>query len=59
MKFRDMLATIRGRIKALVKQGKTIEEIVASKPTAEFDAVWGNGFMNPDQWVGMVAKMMQ
>jgi hypothetical protein len=34
--------------------GKTVDEIVAAKPTADFDAVWGKGFMNPDQWVKMV-----
>lgn len=56
--FRNMLATVRDRIKAMVNQGKTVEEIVTAKPTAEFDAVWGKGFMSPDQWVRMVAGMM-
>ena len=58
-KFRDMLATVRDRMKALVKEGKTVDEIVAAKPTADFDAVWGKGFMTPDQWVKMVSSMMK
>jgi glyoxylase-like metal-dependent hydrolase (beta-lactamase superfamily II) len=35
---RDMIIAMRDRIAPLVKQGKTIEEVLATKPTAEFDA---------------------
>lgn len=55
--FRDMLATIRDRVNVLVKEEKTVDEIIAAKPTADFDAVWGKGFMNPDQWVRMISSM--
>jgi cyclase len=34
---RDMAIAVRTKIEALVKQGKTADEIVASKPTAEYD----------------------
>ena len=40
--YRDMLTTVRDRIAALVREGKTLEEVVAAKPTAEFDAQWGS-----------------
>jgi glyoxylase-like metal-dependent hydrolase (beta-lactamase superfamily II) len=36
-KYRDMLVTLRDRIKAQIKEGKTLEEVLASKPTADFD----------------------
>ncbi len=36
-KYRDMLVTVRDRIKSQIKQGKTLEEVLASKPTADFD----------------------
>jgi glyoxylase-like metal-dependent hydrolase (beta-lactamase superfamily II) len=39
--FRTMLVTVRDRVAQLVKEGKTLEEVVAAKPTAEFDATWG------------------
>ena len=42
VKYRAMLVTVRDRIAALVKQGKTLEEVIAAKPTAEFDATWGS-----------------
>jgi len=35
---RDMAMAIRDKVAALAKQGKSADEIVASKPTAEYDA---------------------
>jgi cyclase len=35
---RDMILAVRDKIAPLVQQGKTVEEVIASKPTAEFDA---------------------
>jgi glyoxylase-like metal-dependent hydrolase (beta-lactamase superfamily II) len=57
--FRDMLATVSGRIQKQVKGGKSLAEVIDSKPTAEFDAVWGQGFLNPQRFVEMLYKGMQ
>jgi cyclase len=54
--YRDMLATVAGRIKAQIAAGKKLEEIVAAKPTADYDAKWGNGFIKPDKWVELVVR---
>jgi len=35
---RDMILAIRDKIAPLVREGKTVEEVIAAKPTAEFDA---------------------
>jgi hypothetical protein len=32
----------------LKKQGKSLAEIVASKPTAAYDAKWGDYVIDPD-----------
>jgi glyoxylase-like metal-dependent hydrolase (beta-lactamase superfamily II) len=37
-----MLETVRDRISAMIDQGKTLEEVVAAKPTAEFDETYGD-----------------
>ncbi len=50
-RFRDMLITVRDRIKKAISEGKSLEQVKASKPTAEFDEVWGKGFLNPDRFV--------
>jgi cyclase len=44
--YRDVLTTIRERILKSVLAGKSLQDVVASKPTAEFDATWGSGFIN-------------
>jgi len=49
--YRDMLATIRDRVRKLVRQGKTLEQVKAAKPTEEYDATWGGGFIKPDRFV--------
>lgn len=52
--FRDMLAAVRGRVKPLVDAGRSLEQVVAAKPTAAHDAQWGGGFLKPEQFVGLV-----
>jgi glyoxylase-like metal-dependent hydrolase (beta-lactamase superfamily II) len=53
--YRDMLQTVLGRLQALYAEGKDLAAIVAAKPTREFDAEWGDGFLKPDFWVRIVA----
>ena len=33
-----MLLSVRDKVAPLVKQGKTLAEVIAAKPTAEFDS---------------------
>ncbi len=49
-RFHDILVKVRGSLQTLIEQGKTEDEVVAAKPTAEFDDPWGKGFMNPEQF---------
>lgn len=49
--YRTMLVTVRDRIKQGVAAGRTLEQVQASKPTAEFDAVWGAGRITPTMFV--------
>ncbi len=41
--WRDIIAVMKTHVGALIAQGKTVEEIVAAKPSAQFDAKWGGG----------------
>lgn len=47
VEFRDMLAKIRDNVAALKKQGKSLDEIIAAKPTAAFDAKFGGFVIDP------------
>lgn len=42
--FRDMLVSVREKVADLKNQGKSLDEVVAAKPTANYDAKWG-GFV--------------
>lgn len=46
--YRDMLRGVRAKIAPMVEAGKSLEEVVAAKPTAGFDEKWGGGFIPPD-----------
>ncbi len=52
--YRDMLATVRDRIKRAVAAGQTLEQVQAAKPTAEFDAVLGKGTITPTLFVEII-----
>ena len=52
--FRDVLAEIRDKVAALKKQGKPLAEVVAAKPSARYDAEWGNLFIPPSSFIALV-----
>jgi glyoxylase-like metal-dependent hydrolase (beta-lactamase superfamily II) len=54
--YRDTLATIRDRVAALKGDGKSLNEVVAAKPTAAYDAKWGKGFVNGEFFTKLVYK---
>jgi hypothetical protein len=53
-KYREVLVIARERVQKLKSSGKKLEEVVAAKPLSEFDADWGKGFMNPEQFLNVV-----
>jgi glyoxylase-like metal-dependent hydrolase (beta-lactamase superfamily II) len=54
VEYRNMLATIGGRLKGMMKEGKTLEQAIAAQPTKEFDDKWKSGFLPPERFVKMV-----
>ena len=52
--FRDMLVAIRENVAALKKKGMTRDETVAAKPTAAFDAKFGNFVIDPGFFTRLV-----
>jgi glyoxylase-like metal-dependent hydrolase (beta-lactamase superfamily II) len=49
--YRDMLVQSRDRVRKLVGEKKTLDQIVAAKPLADLDEKWGKGGMKPDMWL--------
>lgn len=42
VEYRDMLTVVRSRITDLIAQGKTLEQVLAAKPTLDYDGMYGS-----------------
>jgi glyoxylase-like metal-dependent hydrolase (beta-lactamase superfamily II) len=47
IEFRNMIIEVQKRVSDLIRQGMTVEQVVAAKPTADLDARWGS----PDRFL--------
>src|ERR1700756_549995 len=56
--YRDMLVQVRQRVKDLIAAGKTMDEVVATVPTRDFDARWASGYVTPEAFTKMVFSSM-
>jgi glyoxylase-like metal-dependent hydrolase (beta-lactamase superfamily II) len=56
--YRDMLATVSGRVRDMIRQGKKLEEITAANVTADLDDKWGKGFIKGPKFAEMLAMAM-
>jgi len=54
IEFRDMLVAVREKVANLKKQGRSRDEVVAAKPTADYDAKWGGFVINGDFFTKLV-----
>jgi glyoxylase-like metal-dependent hydrolase (beta-lactamase superfamily II) len=50
----NMLTSVRDRIQAKIKEGKSLDEIIASKPTEEYDDPWGIPWLKGEDFVRLV-----
>jgi len=51
---RDMIIAIRDKIAPMVQQGKTVEEVLAAKPTSDYDAIVPNSSTTSERFVRQV-----
>lgn len=49
-KYRDVLMKIRAKVMIMVREDKTLEEIMAANPTEGYDD-WGTGFINSERFI--------
>jgi glyoxylase-like metal-dependent hydrolase (beta-lactamase superfamily II) len=57
--WRDMLVTIRDLVAKQVQQGKTLEQVLAAKPTEKWDAKWGQQFIKPEVLVSTLYRELK
>ena len=54
IEYRDMLVAIRDNVAKLKQQGRSLEDTITAKPTATFDAKWGQFVITPDFFTRLV-----
>jgi glyoxylase-like metal-dependent hydrolase (beta-lactamase superfamily II) len=54
--YRDMLRTVRGRVAAMKAQGKSLAEVEAARPTADYDGTWGRSVISPRLFTALVYR---
>ena len=56
IEFRDMLVAVRAKVAALKAEGKTLDQVTAAKPTADYDAKWGTSVINGMLFTALVYR---
>ena len=54
IEFRDMLVSVRKKVSALKKEGKSLAEVIAAKPTADYDTKWRGFVVDGKNFTGLV-----
>ncbi len=57
--YRDFLVTARNNVQKLIDQGKNLEQAVAARPTAQWDATLGAVWITPEQLVIFIYNSLQ
>lgn len=52
--YRDMLVAIRDNVSNLKRRERSLEAVIAAKPTAAYDAKWGQFVITPDLFTKLV-----
>jgi cyclase len=56
--YRNMVASVRDKVRAEIAKGRTLEQLKAAGLTAEYDAKWGRGFIQPPVFVELVYRSL-
>ena len=56
--FRRMLVETSGRVRRLMEEGKSVDEIVAATPNADYDPAWAWPFINGERYVRMLHALL-
>lgn len=57
--YRDFLVKARNNVQKLIDEGKSLEETVAARPTAQWDAILGEVWINPEQLVTFIFNSLK
>ena len=54
LKYREVVLTVRDRVRDAIKDGKSLEAIKAAKLNADYDEEWGGGFIDGERIIDIM-----
>jgi glyoxylase-like metal-dependent hydrolase (beta-lactamase superfamily II) len=57
--YNAMLISVSNNVALLINKGKALEEVIADKPTLEFDNEYGGGFISPEAFTTLVYNSLK
>ena len=57
--YGEMLSDVSDAVQALIDQGKSLQEVIDARPTADFDEKRGKGWIKPDKFTEFVYNSLQ
>ena len=54
LKYREVVLTVRDRVRDAIKDGKSLEAIKAANLNADYDEKWGSGFINGEKIIDIM-----
>jgi len=56
--YHDMLRAVRDRVRAMVEEGRSLDEVLAAEGSAAYDAEYGQGFIAPERFVTSIYRSL-
>jgi len=56
--YLSMLTRLRDKFTAAIQAGKSADDLVAEKITADYDEKWGKGFLNPESFTRLMHSLL-
>lgn len=56
--YHSVMTLIRDRIQSMIDAGRSEDEVVMANPTSEWDAEWGQGFMNAETFTRLAYQSL-
>ena len=56
--YRDMLHVVRDRVAHEISEGATLEQVIASRPSGEYDAQWASDRVGPEAFAALLYQSL-
>jgi cyclase len=57
--FREMVTAVRDRVRRMKRAGRSLAQVIAARPTAQYDQRWGRGVVTAENFVSDVYRAVR